>query len=66
MAAADYRLCDVCQCKTFYDANLNYDFHEYPKHGLRLGDWAVLCEKCNETHEVVIRPRAPVSAAGGE
>lgn len=25
MAAADYRLCDVCGGKAFYDANLNYD-----------------------------------------
>ena len=24
MAAADYRLCDVCGGKAFYDANLNY------------------------------------------
>jgi len=24
MAAADYRLCDVCGSKVFYDANLNY------------------------------------------
>ena len=25
MAAADYRLCDVCGGKVFYDANLNYE-----------------------------------------
>ena len=25
MAAADYRLCDLCNGKAFYDANLNYD-----------------------------------------
>ncbi len=25
MAAADYRLCDVCDGKVFYDANLNYE-----------------------------------------
>jgi hypothetical protein len=24
MAAADYRLCDVCDNKVFYDSNLNY------------------------------------------
>jgi len=24
MALADYRLCDVCDKKVFYDANLNY------------------------------------------
>lgn len=26
MARADYRLCDVCDEKVFYDANLNYSF----------------------------------------
>lgn len=25
MAKADYRLCDVCDGKVFYDANLNYE-----------------------------------------
>ena len=25
MAAADYRLCDVCGNKAFYDSNLNYE-----------------------------------------
>lgn len=54
MAGADYRSCDVCGAKTFYDANLNYDFDAYPKHGLRLGDWKVICEKCAETHEVKV------------
>lgn len=24
MALADYRLCDICESKVFYDANLNY------------------------------------------
>lgn len=33
MAAADYRLCDVCDGKVFYDANLNYE------HG-RDNEWA--------------------------
>lgn len=26
MAAADYRLCDVCDGKVFYDSNLDYEF----------------------------------------
>lgn len=26
MAYADYRLCDVCEGKAFYDANLNYEW----------------------------------------
>lgn len=25
MAGADYRHCDICDCKVFYDANLNYE-----------------------------------------
>jgi hypothetical protein len=28
MALADYRLCDVCGGKAFYDAHLNYEFRE--------------------------------------
>lgn len=26
MASGDYRSCDVCGCKCFYDASLNYDY----------------------------------------
>jgi hypothetical protein len=72
MALADYRLCDVCGRKTFYDSNLNYDFPERGQYGdewddqdkargwrlERLGDWAVLCKECAATHECVIVPRA--------
>lgn len=25
MALADYKLCDMCGCKAFYDVGLNYD-----------------------------------------
>lgn len=34
MAAGDYRSCDVCDCKAFYDANLNYEQgpNEYNDH----------------------------------
>ncbi len=31
MARGDYKGCDVCDGKAFYDANLNY---EQPSHGL--------------------------------
>ena len=56
MAGADYRSCDVCGCKTFYDSNLDYDFSENPKTGLSgLGDWACLCDDCAKTHEVIIK-----------
>jgi hypothetical protein len=70
MAYADYRLCDICERKAFYDANLNYEFPdkngndtygnpmEYvrgSRHKLdHLGDWAVLCINCAKTHKCVI------------
>lgn len=77
MAAADYRLCDVCGQKAFYDANLNYEqgrevVGSVRNAGLlmgntsldRLGDWVVLCVECAKDHECVIVPR--VTARGGE
>ncbi len=33
MASVDYRLCDLCERKAFYDANLNYDFGQRGKNG---------------------------------
>ena len=55
MAAADYRLCDKCGAKCFYDANLNYDFTEYGDTGLyNLGDWSCICKECSKTHKTVI------------
>lgn len=69
MALADYRLCDKCESKAFYDANLNYDFSTVrnpipPEQLIRgshlkleyLGDWAVLCRECAKTHKAVIVP----------
>ena len=70
MALADYRLCDVCGKKAFYDSNLNYEFStekypisqeeliEQPNNGLKLenlGKWAVLCKSCSKTHEIIIK-----------
>jgi hypothetical protein len=47
----DYRCCDVCGEKAFYDASLPYDFDKYPDNGLfNLGDWRVICRKCSDTH----------------
>ena len=60
MAGGDYRSCDVCGCKTYYDADLQYDFGTYPRWGLRLGDWKVICIECAKTHECVIVPRAAI------
>jgi hypothetical protein len=61
MAFRDYRLCDVCGNKAFYDMDLAYEYdpeienvkgEDYSLQNL--GDWKVLCKKCAETHEVVI------------
>ena len=58
MALSDYRLCDVCSSKAFYDANLNYDMDLIDKNGdpklERVGDMKVICDSCAKTHEVVI------------
>lgn len=62
MAYADYRHCDVCDAKAFYDANLAYDFKEHGETGLfNVGDWKVLCKTCAKTHEVVVVSRTPSS-----
>ena len=61
MAYADYHLCDLCEGKAFYDANVTdsrylavFDASEGAPIGI-----AVLCVECNKTHEAVIRPRQP-------
>lgn len=86
MALADYRLCDVCGGKAFYDANLNYDTDasdprppfrtagreqiensKLQKHGYRidnLGDWAVLCRHCAQSHRTMIVPRTETANTG--
>ena len=74
MALADYRLCDVCGSKAFYDARLNYEQTSDGAlrnggemiQGLsldRLGDWYVLCADCARTHRCVI---VSLDAAMGE
>jgi hypothetical protein len=45
MALADYRLCDKCGAKVFYDAHV--DYMEKTKIG-------ALCEECSGDHEIVI------------
>ena len=71
MAAGDYRSCDVCNCKVFYDANLNYEFRRdwqgapIPEEKKcrdtdykldYLGDWAVICTDCAKTHKTIVVP----------
>jgi hypothetical protein len=73
MALADYRLCDVCGNKAFYDANLNYTFpwdgepipeDEKVREGNYkldyLGDWAVLCRDCAKTHVAVVMKKEDI------
>lgn len=63
MALGDYHQCDNCGAKTFYDAQLD-GFHD-PATGRWLygvegfGGYAAfaLCKKCEETHEIIIRPK---------
>ena len=66
MALADYRLCDVCRSKVFYDANLNYSWAP-AFNGQKsvdgtyldyLGDWKVICFDCSEQYECVIRDKS--------
>lgn len=66
MAMGDYRRCDVCGDKVFYDANLNYSYPDKPDpnevvRGTSytldyLGDWAVICNDCSKTHRTVVVP----------
>jgi len=70
MAVADYRLCDLCGNKAFYDSDLDYNFPT-PKNPINkedcvvgtyytlqhLGDWKVLCNNCSKTHKCVIEKR---------
>lgn len=41
MAVSNYKLCEVCKCKTFYDAMV-----DYPDNVLVMA----LCSACSETH----------------
>lgn len=74
MARSDYRLCDVCYGKAFYDANLDYERPSDDRPAYRIagqpsafnslgyvGDWAVLCTDCAKTHRTAI-----VKIEGGE
>lgn len=72
MAYADYRLCDKCDGKAFYDSDLSYekptsrdDPDSFRVQGEKqifgaclgyLGDWAVLCRDCAKIYKTVIVP----------
>jgi hypothetical protein len=60
MASADYKPCNVCGCKTFYDANLDYDFEEYNKNtGLyNTAQLISICNECsNENVAVIVKKK---------
>jgi hypothetical protein len=73
MAAADYKLCDLCGGKAFYDANIedsryiaSYDptvTNFWDKSPVDPIGIAVLCSDCNKTHEAIIRPRVKAQGA---
>jgi len=49
MAYADYMHCEVCDAKVYYDADIDYSYHEcFP---------VVLCDECNKTHEIIVCKR---------
>lgn len=50
MAAANYRLCDRCGAKTYYDSDVDYE-------DSNLGAMAALCKDCAQTHEITIAKR---------
>ena len=60
MALSDYYLCDVCNGKCFYDANLNW-VEDPNDPGIlvieKVGDMAVICSDCAKTHETVVIKR---------
>jgi hypothetical protein len=65
MALADYYLCDVCECKTFYDAVCEFDqYNQNPNTGHPwpngdVGYMVVLCKDCAATHSVTITEKTP-------
>ena len=59
MAYADYQHCAVCDAKTFYDANIDWESQNVRINGR--GGWpesvVSLCIACSETHEIIVAPR---------
>ena len=62
MASADYKLCDMCGAKTFYDADIDCPHYETSYAPERHPQYKpilvmALCGSCAETHTLVIQPR---------
>ena len=69
MGLAEYKLCDICGAKVFYDAHISdsgYVATYDPSEGDEPIGIAVLCWQCNKTHEAVIQPRTAQPAAPEE
>lgn len=54
MAAANYRLCDKCKAKTFYDSDVDYE-------DSNLGAMTALCKDCAQVYEITIAKRGGVA-----
>ncbi len=62
MALADYYLCDVCERKAFYDANITdprYCATWDPEEAAETDPIGIkaICSDCNKTHEIIVRPK---------
>jgi len=67
MAGIDYKYCDVCNKRAFYDADLTYreatsmactkemGVKKDYKLGM-VGDWVVLCDDCAPKYDIELRP----------
>ena len=68
MAGRDYKSCDQCGCKTFYDVNLDYDFKENDKRTClhNTGDHKALCSLCADKYELVVYERVKLNINKGE
>jgi hypothetical protein len=53
MAGCDYYSCDICGCKTFYDAEVDYES------GNRVGAMKCICKDCAKRYDLIIVPRCP-------
>lgn len=61
MAMCDYKACDQCGAKAFYDANVTdnrYCATWDPSEDAEPIGISVLCSECNKHFETCIRPRS--------
>ncbi len=46
MAYADYKHCELCDDKVFYDSSVEYEHNT--------GEHMALCKKCSLTHTIIV------------